>query len=165
MTQKLALQELPGSPGPSQHQGILSVGMRRWSCAPSLSPHRGLLSDEDNSMSTGTHERSRTPSPNPHRGLLPDKDSSLSTGVHKQSRAPSPSPHCSLLSDEDGLSDFGNRSSWNPHAGLKPLPLDDGASDGDVEVEGDLIGGVLEVAEGMIKMLIDLEDDDPRDSD
>ena len=62
------------------------------------------------------------------------------------------------------MSDFGDPSSWDPHT-LKPSLLDEGASDGDIEVEEDLIGGASEVAEAMVEMLVGLKDNDPRDLD
>jgi hypothetical protein len=64
----------------------------------------------------------------------------------------------------DCESDTGDPKTWDPHAGLKPSYLDDVASDGDeVEIEDRPFGRVSEVVDSMVDMLIDLNDDDPRD--
>jgi len=76
-------------------------------------------------------------------------------------------------SDLDGDPDSGNESEdtgtrqhWDPHAGMKPARRDRYASDGEVELEGDLpYGASIEVNVAMIDLMGELRDDDPRDLD
>jgi len=48
---------------------------------------------------------------------------------------------------------------WDPHAGLKPLVVDDWASDADIELKDDLPpGGDKKVSTSMVNMMVDLEE-------
>jgi hypothetical protein len=49
---------------------------------------------------------------------------------------------------------------------LKPSPLDDRASDADIEMEDDLpYGADIELSGTMVDMMVDLDDGDTRDSE
>ena len=62
--------------------------------------------------------------------------------------------------------DTGERRHWDPHAGMKPSRQDGYASDGEVELVGDLpYGASIEVNIAMIDLMCELGDDDPRDLD
>src|SRR6266851_9381241 len=95
-----------------------------------------------------------------HQGHPRNKKSA----AQKQLRAPSPSlPHVQI-SEVDGIntdseSDTGALDLWDPHASLKPLVVDDWASDADVELEDDLSpGGDKKVSASMVNMMADLEE-------
>lgn len=72
-------------------------------------------------------------------------------------------------SDLDGDSDSRNESEdtgkrwhWDPHTGMKPSCRDGYASDGEVELEGDLpYGASIEVNIAMIDLMCELGDNDP----
>jgi hypothetical protein len=70
-------------------------------------------------------------------------------------------------SDFVDLSDAEEPGLWDPHAGLKPSPLDGCTSDDDIEIEDDLLPhrAAVEVEESMLEMLAELEDNDPHDFD
>jgi len=123
-------------------------------------------------------ERSYVPSPDPSRARplddLVDDNGPSDTGDPKQrewSQAPSPSPsHTRPLGDVDNDdddpfdSDAGDPKLWDLHAGLKLSPLDEEASDGEDDIEGDLpYGGAKEVNSMMIDMMVELSDCDEGD--
>ena len=123
-------------------------------------------------------ERSHVPSPDPSRACplddLVDDNGPSNTGDPKQrewSQVPSPSPshaHPSGDIDDDDDdpfdSDAGDPKLWDLHAGLKPSPLDEEASDGEDDIEGDLpYGGAKEVNSMMIDMMVELSDCDEGD--
>ena len=57
--------------------------------------------------------------------------------------------------------DTGVLDKWDPHAGLKPLALDDCGSDANVEMEADLpYKAESEVSSVMVNMMIGLDDCD-----
>src|SRR5229473_8676006 len=86
-------------------------------------------------------------------------------GLNEQAQAPCPRPSRSWpSSDANTDDDTGTPESWDPHAGLKPSPQDDCASDADIKMEEDLpYGAVNEVSDVMIDMMVDLDDCDTRD--
>ena len=62
--------------------------------------------------------------------------------------------------------DTGERWHWDPHAGMKPSHHDGYASDGEVELVGNLpYGTSIEVNIAMIDLMCELGDDDPYDLD
>ena len=124
------------------------------------------------------HERSYAPSLDPSRARplddLVDDNSPSDTGdpkQHERSQAPSPSPSHACPSgdvddDDDNPfdSDAGDPKLWDLHAGLKLSPLDEEASDGEDDIEGDLpYGGAKEVNSMMIDMMVELSDCDEGD--
>lgn len=88
--------------------------------------------------------------------------------MHQDLTAASPESS-DFNSDSDSGSDIedtGNRRNWDPHAGMKPSCRDGCASDGKVNLEGDLpYGGAIEVNGAMIDMMCKLNDDDSCDVD
>ena len=66
-----------------------------------------------------------------------------------------------IINDLEIDSDTRVPTKWDPHAGIKPLQGDDGASNGELEVEDNLpYRGVIEVSCPMVKMMATLDDND-----
>jgi hypothetical protein len=72
--------------------------------------------------------------------------------------------HVPSGSDTDTDDDIGTHELWDPHAGLKPSPLNDCASDANIKMEDDLpCGADTELNSAMVDMIIDLDDGDEQD--
>ncbi len=69
---------------------------------------------------------------------------------------------CSQPSDDANTDDDTiAHALWDPHAGLKPSPLDNCASDADIEIEDDLpYGADTELSGTMVDMMVNLDDGD-----
>ena len=67
--------------------------------------------------------------------------------------------HSRPSDDADTDDDTGAHKLWNPHAGLKPSPLDNCASDANIEMEDNLpYGADTELSGTMVDMMVDLDD-------
>ena len=90
-------------------------------------------------------------------------------GLAEQAQAPCPGSSCNWPSDDANVTvddDTGAPNVWDPHTGLKPLALDDCASNANIEMEDDLpYGGESELSSEMIDMMVDLDDCNARDVD
>src|SRR5713226_7827800 len=85
-------------------------------------------------------------------------------GLAKQAPCPR---SCSWPSDDANTDDdTGAHKLWDPHAGLKPSPLDDCTLDTNIKMEDDLpYGADTELSGTMVNMMVNLDDGDVRDSD
>jgi hypothetical protein len=55
---------------------------------------------------------------------------------------------------------------WDPHAGLKPLPLDNYTLDANIKMEDNLLYSAdIKLSGTMVDMMIDLDDGNVQDSD
>jgi len=69
----------------------------------------------------------------------------------------------------DSDDDNDPESSWDPHAGTHPSPLDGDASDGEIEFKEVMVhGDAVRLRQNLVSMLDelgDLNENDPRDED
>jgi hypothetical protein len=96
-----------------------------------------------------------------HWGCPWKKRRSKEQGLAEQAQAPCPRSRSRNSDDADADTDddTGTHELWDPHAGLKPSPLDDCASDANIEMENDLpYGADTELNSAMVDMIIDLDD-------
>jgi len=77
---------------------------------------------------------------------------------HERSAAPSPSPSCIAPPEDTDNDEIEEVSMWDPHAGMKPSPMDVDSTDSDVEPENCLPYGA---SHGIQTSMVE----DPRDLD
>jgi len=98
--------------------------------------------------------------------LICQKEERMSAGRHKKESASTNESVCAgPKSESDTIVPMqpqhrGRARRWNPHAGMKPLRLDDFVSDGELELEDELLfEGAIEEDDPMVKMMANLGDD------
>ena len=88
-----------------------------------------------------------------------DPDPSLSDSVHPLGDIDCPQGGIEVAGIDPEL-DTGDPTLWDLHAGMKPSELDDCTSDGELELEDNLLyRGVIEVNDPMLDMMFNLRDD------
>ena len=76
-------------------------------------------------------------------------------------QAPCPRSRSWPSDDANTDDDTSTHELWDPHAGLKPLPLDDCTLDANIEMEDDLpYGADTELSGTMVNMMVDLDNGD-----
>ena len=91
------------------------------------------------------------------RGHPQKKQRAKKQGLAEQ--APCPRSRSRPSDDANTDNDTGAHELWDPHAGLKPSPLDNCASDANIEMEDNLpYGADTELSGTMVDMMVDLDD-------
>ena len=95
------------------------------------------------------------------QGCIQERPKDQGNNLGRQSHTAGVCPSCidDNAPDDSDESDTGPANLWNPHTSLKPSELDGDASDGEIDLDGNLpYGMTFEVNNLMMEMMISLED-------